>query len=276
MWPDSPVETAGGREMKEVVDLARYDLFGWDYESVNALTETEVQWHLTWARRTGGPVLALACGTGRLLCRLAEAGFETVGLDLSDTMLALARRNADTLASEARSRLQFVKANMTYFDLKRRFGMVMIADNSFREQKTRRDLHSCLRCIRRHLLPGGRLLVTERRFNPALFPDGRRAFGWSEPRPHPQTGEMVCRRGEIRLSKDHRRIRGKFVYKTAREDGSETVEECPWSGPILQKQEYVELFARAGFTARVCSGYQEIEDEGRDPILCFVCEVSRD
>jgi hypothetical protein len=29
----------------------RYDLFGWYYESVNALTEAEAAWHLTWARR---------------------------------------------------------------------------------------------------------------------------------------------------------------------------------------------------------------------------------
>jgi SAM-dependent methyltransferase len=258
--------------MTENVDLRRYDLFGWDYESVAALTEAEVSWHVMWARRIGGPVLALACGTGRLPCRLAEAGFETVGMDLSDTMLSLAGANADNLPPEARGRLQFIKANMTRFDLARRFGLVLIADNSFREQKTRRELLSCLRCIRRHLLPGGRLLVTERRFNPALYPGGRRAFGWSEPRPHPQTGEMVCRRGEIVLSRDQRRIRGTFLYKIARADGSEVIEECPWSGPILQKREYVELFAGAGFTTRVYLGYLEVEDDGQTPMMCFVCE----
>lgn len=254
-------------------DNTRYDRFGWDYESINPPSGAEVQWHLLWARRTGGPVLGLACGTGRLQCELARAGIETVGLDLSAEMLAMARRHAVALPAEARSRLQFVSGDMSHFDLGRRFSLVSIADNSFRELPTRRQLLECLKCIRRHLLPGGQLLITERRFDPAIYSGGRRVFGWSEPKPHPQTGEMVSRRGEIRLSKDHRRLRGKFIYRTTRGDGSETIEECPWSAPILSKQEYLELFAMAGFTARVFQGYREVEDDGSDLVLCFVGTV---
>jgi len=257
------------------IDLKRYDLFGWDYESVNPLTETEVAWHRLWAQRTRGPVLGLACGTARLLCRLAQEGFEVVGLDLSDAMLALARRNVSRLPADARMRVRLVKADMTHFSLGRRFGLIAIADNSFREQKTRKDLLTCLRCIRRHLLPGGRLLVTERRFDPSLYPDGRRVFGWSEPRRHPETGEMVSRRGEILLSGDHRRVRGEFVYRTTRGDGSQTIEECPWSAPVLRKQEYVRLFARAGFATSVFPGYKETRDDGTAPLLCFVCRAAR-
>ena len=50
-------------------DLKRYELFGWDYESVNKLTDAEVGWYEMWARLASGPMLGLACGTGRLLCR---------------------------------------------------------------------------------------------------------------------------------------------------------------------------------------------------------------
>ena len=38
-------------------DLKRYERFGWDYESVNTLTDEEVSWYRKWAGRTGGPVL---------------------------------------------------------------------------------------------------------------------------------------------------------------------------------------------------------------------------
>ena len=44
------------------VDLKRYELFGWDYESVNTLTDEEVRWYELWARRTSRPLLGLACG----------------------------------------------------------------------------------------------------------------------------------------------------------------------------------------------------------------------
>ncbi len=253
-------------------DLKRYEVFGWDYESVNTLTDEEVSWYALWARGTSRPALGLACGTGRLLCRLAEAGFDVVGLDLSDTMLSLAQKNIAKLPAAARKRIRLVRADMSDFELGEQFGLVLIADNSFREQKTRRDLLACLKCIRRHLRPDGKLLITERRFDPSRYSTGRRTFGWSDPQPHPLTGEMVSRCGEIRRSKDHKRVRGKFLYKTSRADGCDTIEGCPWSAPILNKQEYIRLFTRAGFDRQIFVGYKEVEDDGEAPILCFVCK----
>ena len=102
--------------MDKNADLKRYELFGWDYESVNELTDAEVGWHRKWAKRTGGPALGLACGTGRLLCRLAQAGLDVTGLDLSDTMLHLARANVAKLPAAARKRVRLVRADMSDFD----------------------------------------------------------------------------------------------------------------------------------------------------------------
>jgi SAM-dependent methyltransferase len=51
-----------------------------------------------------GRLVDLGCGTGRLCAHFAAAGFECVGVDLSDEMLARARRNAPAAA--------FVKANL--------------------------------------------------------------------------------------------------------------------------------------------------------------------
>ena len=98
-------------------------------------------------------------------------------------------------------------------------------------------------------------------------------FGWSDPKPHPETGEFVSRRGEIRLSRDRKRISGKFIYKITHGDGSETIEQYPWSAPLLQKQEYLTLFTRAGFDTQTFVSYKETPDDGKAPILCFVCEM---
>src|SRR4051812_13237342 len=43
---------------------------------------------------TPGKLLDLGCGTGRLCVHFAAKGFECVGIDLSDEMLAKARENA--------------------------------------------------------------------------------------------------------------------------------------------------------------------------------------
>jgi ubiquinone/menaquinone biosynthesis C-methylase UbiE len=56
------------------------------------------------AFRTPGRLLDLGCGTGRLCAHFAAKGFECVGVDLSDEMLAKARQNAPTAT--------FVKANL--------------------------------------------------------------------------------------------------------------------------------------------------------------------
>ena len=53
------------------------------------------------AQATGGPVLELGCGTGRIALALAQAGLSLTGVDVSAGMLALARRKSERLAAAA-------------------------------------------------------------------------------------------------------------------------------------------------------------------------------
>lgn len=56
----------------------------------------EIPFLLEQARAVGGPVLELACGTGKLLEPIAQAGFAATGVDVSEPMLVEARRMATT------------------------------------------------------------------------------------------------------------------------------------------------------------------------------------
>lgn len=105
------------------------------------------------ARRTGGPVLELACGTGRLSVPLAEDGHPVVGLDNSAAMLAAARQKAGEAAVE----IEFVKGDMRSFDLGREFALVIVSCNSLSHLVTNEELTGSLRRIARHLAPGGLL-----------------------------------------------------------------------------------------------------------------------
>jgi SAM-dependent methyltransferase len=251
--------------------LKRYSLFGWDYPFHAPLTGPEAAWYLKFARTTGGPVLDMPCGTGRLLCRLAQAGFDVTGIDLSDTMLDIARRNVAALPQEVRSRAHLVKTDMSDFRLDRKFALIYIADNSFRELTTRDGQIACLCCARKHLKKHGIFLMTERRFNPAIYPRGRREFGWSGPYQNPATGESVRRRGEIELSPDGRWICGKFIYEVTRPDGTTHLEECPLEGPILHMDDYLALFRDAGLAAAAYADYTESPADGTEKMTCFVC-----
>src|SRR5438132_10844022 len=57
---------------------------------------------------TPGRLVDLGCGTGRLCLHFTAKGFECVGVDLSEEMLAKARENAATKTSG----LSFVTANI--------------------------------------------------------------------------------------------------------------------------------------------------------------------
>lgn len=59
------------------------------------------------ARETGGPVLELACGTGRVLLPIAREGIPCVGLDLSTAMLDVLR------AKDPPPNLELVEGSMT-------------------------------------------------------------------------------------------------------------------------------------------------------------------
>jgi len=62
---------------------------------------------------TPGKLLDLGCGTGRLCLHFAARGFECVGVDLSDEMLARAKDNLQSLENPGRCRVRFVTANIT-------------------------------------------------------------------------------------------------------------------------------------------------------------------
>ncbi len=117
------------------------------------------------ARRAGGAVLDLACGTGRLTLPLARDGHEVLGLDASPRMLAAARRKAE----RAGLRPTFLHGDMCDFELGRRFALVIIPCNSLAHLAGTEEVLACLGAIRRHLLPGGTLAFDVVLPKPALL-----------------------------------------------------------------------------------------------------------
>lgn len=143
-----------------------YETWGLNVETYDERTQQEwtaveqdVAFFLRHARQTGGPVLDLACGTGRVTWPLAEAGFEVVGLDLSEPMLQHARAKASHRDSQIRDRVTFVQGTMADFDLHRRFRLVLIPYRSFQSLLDPADQRHCLTCVHRHLEPDGRAII---------------------------------------------------------------------------------------------------------------------
>lgn len=121
------------------------------------------------AHAAGHAVLELACGTGRVAIPIAEAGVRVVGLDQSAAMLARAREKAGSERSRRGDGLEparWVEGDMRDFDLAERFGLIYIPYRSFQHMLAVDDQLACLRCIRGHLVAGGRLALDI--FNPDI------------------------------------------------------------------------------------------------------------
>lgn len=139
------------------------------------------------ARREGGPVLELACGTGQLIVPIARSGIPAVGLDLSAEMLEAARDRARAASAE----VDLIEGDMRDFDLGEQFGLIYIARNSLLHLHETDDLLACFRAVRRHLRPGGAFVFDV--FNPSVrllaAPAGRRFPVMRID--HPERGEVA-------------------------------------------------------------------------------------
>ena len=252
-------------------DLRRYERFGWDYEHFSPLASEEIAWYTGLARVSGGPVLELACGTGRLVAEVAKAGVEVDGIDLSDAMLTIAEERIAALPAEIASRVRLHKADMTDFSLSRNFGLMIIADNSFSVLGTTDMQRACLDCVWRHLRPGGILLVAARRLDFARYRQGYWDSGWSQPISHPITGSRVVRKVTSRLVSGGKRVRTVMLYRSISADGGAQVEEFASETPTMWTTDYIALFRETGFETQVFAGYEGLKDDGESRVVCFVC-----
>jgi len=137
--------------MDQYVDYAEY--YDWDVPA-----SQDVAFYLKYAQRMGPPILELACGTGRLLLPLAQAGFTVHGLDLSEDMLAVARSKIQQAGLADKVLLRH--ADMARFDMPRKdYAMAFVAFRSFMHLFSQEDQLACLSCVIKHLQPGGLFIV---------------------------------------------------------------------------------------------------------------------
>src|SRR5690349_17359388 len=109
-----------------------YDAFYVDGAPVGG----DVAFYERLAGQTGGGVLELACGTGRITLALAQSGLAITGVDISDGMLSAARRKAAARPASVQQRLTLIQQDMSELSLGRRFGLVFVPARSFQHLLT--------------------------------------------------------------------------------------------------------------------------------------------
>ena len=124
----------------------------------------DIDFYASLAKRSGGPVLEVMCGTGRVLIPLARAGYEVTGLDSNEKMLEAARRKLAGEPADVQRRVTLVKADARDFDLGRKFNLVILAFSSVNHLLSPDDQDRAVARLKRHISDDGLLAVAS--FNP--------------------------------------------------------------------------------------------------------------
>lgn len=107
--------------------------------------DTGVAFYTALAQETGGPVLELACGTGRVCIPIARLGFAVTGLDVVPGMLDQARRRSRGLS------IRWVEGDARALNLGERLRLTFLTGNAFQLFLTLGDQEALLERVRTHL-----------------------------------------------------------------------------------------------------------------------------
>lgn len=135
----------------------------WDgrhYDAFNKPDQDDFKFYLAAAKKARGPVLELACGTGRLTIPLKKEGIAITGLDLAAPMLERAKAKA----AEAGLEIPFLRGDARNFSLGGKFKLVFMAFHSMQHLASREDIEGLFASVAAHLAPGGRFILDV--FNP--------------------------------------------------------------------------------------------------------------
>ncbi len=135
------------------------------YDLEHDLFEDDIDMYLHFAEGSDGPVLELACGTGRIAVALANAGHTVVGADISPAMLDRARLRPRSHDAS----LTFVEADMRGPSLISGgpFGLVILGLGALSHLTSSTDQIATLRSARESLAADGLLLIDVMHPSPA-------------------------------------------------------------------------------------------------------------
>ncbi len=218
------------------------------------LPEIETSFYVDLAVDSGGPVLEIGVGTGRIAVPTAAAGVDVTGIDLNQAMLDRASAKFRR-GQPARASLSLIRADMREFDLGASFPLVTIPSNTLLLALTQQDQLRTLRCAARHLEPGGRLVFDVFVPGPDLLADRQTTpFVWGET-VHPDTGNRVVMSATNRADGATQINRETQIFEEYdRDDRLVRRAELPIELRYLFPAECHALVEQAGLVAEAVSG----------------------
>ncbi|MFX1538630.1 MAG: class I SAM-dependent methyltransferase [Promethearchaeota archaeon] len=217
-------------------------------ETVGKSSQIEIKFYLSKVKKYKGPVLDIACGTGRISLLIAREGFNVVSLDRSEGMLSRFKKKLKKESVEVKSRITILNESMSNFRVDKKFNTILCVD-AFFHNLSNNDSFNCLKCVKNHLTPEGRFIFNVHNPNTAFLDKCIQSKGtqWNirEKYPLKSKGSVLI---EEALDTD---IKKQLIFTKLRFTRFDTkdriieIKESKWTTRYMYKEEYLDLFEKS-------------------------------
>jgi SAM-dependent methyltransferase len=239
--------------------MDEYDVYAMTYDAQYGGFSDDVPFYVKEAKRAHPPVLELACGTGRVLIPVVQAGVRVYGLDASPAMVEVCRRKVAELPEEVQARVTLFEADMRDFSFDERFGLIYCPFRAFLHLMTTEDQMAALRNIHAHLRDGGRFAINFFNPDPAYIAEaasqGRGLAKIVKEFAHPESGNKVIEWCTLGHDPVEQRIEVYFIHDEV-DAGGELIRRTykPMRLRWIYRYEFEHLLARCGFEVEALYG----------------------
>ena len=228
-----------------------------DYDLEHEGDDEDVRFYLELVRRLRpGRVLELAAGSGRVTIPLArvarEQGFEVVGLEISDTMLAEAERKRAELSTSEQRCVTFVPGDLLRWKAAEPFDVIITPCSSLAHLLALDDQIAAWSCAHDNLVPGGRFVVDLVMPNLLAYADSmqtppRTLLEADIDAEDPENGDRLLRYKTTRYIPHEQRAEIRFLYDKL--SGNATVDRyvSDFDSHVYYPREVELLFRVTGF-----------------------------
>ncbi len=227
--------------------MSDYDPIARLYDPWSRSVIEDISFYVEEALASGGPIVELGVGTGRIAIPIAAAGVPVIGVDASEGMLAVC-------ADEARKAGVHALLDLRQGDLRRppvdeRVDLVTCPFRAFLHLSTDDDRLQALQSARTLLRPGGRLIFDV--FKPSQDDIDETDGRWIEREPG------IDERADWDMNEQ-------TLTLAVRGTGGESTMKLWW----LEPERWNALLAEAGFAVEACYGWFDRRpyDGGEDSV----------
>ncbi|WP_448542734.1 class I SAM-dependent methyltransferase [Roseiflexus sp.] len=236
--------------------MSDYDAIARFYDADHSGFADDLPFYRELARRTGGRVLDVMCGSGRLVVPLAQSGIRVTGIDSSAAMIA--RAHERVAAADVAARVTLHHGDVRSDLPPGHYNLAIVALNSFMHLTTIDDQLAALARIHEALNPDGLLAIDV--FNPHARNlagcDGEltldRTFRLED-------GVRVCKFVAQRADMAQQLNHVTFVYDEVDDGGSVRRTLHTMTLRWFYRYELEHLLERAGFTVEIVYGSYDLD-----------------